>query len=173
MEIDADVDGADGIGHFQKTILQTFRTSIGELAMPTYHGIIKANKMNPSMFYNINVYLIWGMYCVQTFFMLVIMLNFLIAVITNTYDRVSNYQKVISFKNKADLNEECYMLINIFKKLKEYKIIVFSTSKEAIKLENNDLDDSIGIFKRNLSKNTREVLEGHDKLRANVMTVKD
>ena len=141
--------------------------------MPTYHGIVKANKLNPSMFHTINIYLIWGMYSVQTFFMLVIMLNFLIAVITNTYERVSNYQKVISFKNKADLNEECYMLINVFKKLKEYKIVVFSTSKEAIKLEDNDLDDSIEIFKRNLSKMTREVLEGHAELRSNVLTVKD
>lgn len=141
--------------------------------MPTYHGIVKANKMEPSFFHAINIYLIWAMYCVQTFFMLVIMLNFLIAVITNTYDRVNNYQKIISFKNKAELNEECYMLINVFTKLKEYKIIVFSTSKEAIKLEDNDLDDAIDIFKRNLSKNTREVLDGHQKLRANVLTVKD
>ena len=117
MEIDPEVAEADGLNYFQKTILQTFRTSIGQLGMPTYHNIIRANKMNPSIFNTINIYLIWLIWAIQTFFMLVIMLNFLIAVITNTYERVNNYQKIISFKHKAELNEECYMLINVFTQL--------------------------------------------------------
>ena len=40
--------------------------------------------------------------------MLIIMLNFLIAVITSTYERVMNYQKIISYMHKAELNVEVF-----------------------------------------------------------------
>jgi len=65
--------------------------------MPAYHKIIRMNKLEPSVFNGINVYLIWTTYVVQTFFMLVIMLNFLIAVIGTTYERVIMKQKIITF----------------------------------------------------------------------------
>jgi len=77
MEIDPEVDEAE-LSFFQKTILQTFRTSVGELGMPTYNNILKRED---SIFKTINIVLIWFCWFIQTFFMLVIMLNFLIAVI--------------------------------------------------------------------------------------------
>ena len=36
MDVDLEVDEAQAIGKVAKIILQTFRTSIGELAMPRY-----------------------------------------------------------------------------------------------------------------------------------------
>lgn len=36
MEIDAEVNEAEGLNYFFKIVLQTFRTSIGELATPVY-----------------------------------------------------------------------------------------------------------------------------------------
>ena len=54
------------------------------------------------------------------------------------------------------------MLLKFFTNLPEYKIIVFSTSKEAIKLEDNELDESIDIVRRNMSKQTREVIDEYD-----------
>ena len=36
----------------------------------------------------LNVYCIWGVWYIQTFVMMVVMLNFIIAVITSTYDKV-------------------------------------------------------------------------------------
>ena len=41
MEIDGEVDGAEGLNYFMKTLLQTFRTSIGELGMPVYTKILE------------------------------------------------------------------------------------------------------------------------------------
>ena len=70
--------------------------------MPMYAPL----KEDDSMFRSINVTLIWICWFFQAFFMLVIMLNFLIAVITSTYERVMNYQKIISYMHKAELNME-------------------------------------------------------------------
>lgn len=101
------------------------------------------------------------------------MLNFLIAVITSTYERTINYQKIISFKHKAELNEECYMLMTVFTKLQEFKIIVFSTSKEATKLEDNELEDAVDNLKRYMTKETRDLTNSHKELNDNMLIVKD
>ena len=82
MEIDPEVVDAQGMNYSQKMFLQVFRTAIGELGMPVYNDILaKEDKL----FVSINVILIWVVWFFQTFFMLIIMLNFLIAVITSTY----------------------------------------------------------------------------------------
>jgi hypothetical protein len=69
--------------------------------------------------------------------MLVIMLNFLIAVITSTYERVMNYQKIISYMHKAELNSETFQLMRFFYTLEEYRFIIFSTSKQSSTLEDD------------------------------------
>jgi thiosulfate reductase cytochrome b subunit len=59
--------------------------SIAEVGVPAYEEILKHP---PSFFKNTSIVLIWGMWYVHTFFMFVMLLNFLIAVITNTYTNV-------------------------------------------------------------------------------------
>ena len=41
-----------------------------------------------------------------------------------------NYQKIILYQQRAELNEECYKLLSIFIKIKCFKYIVLSTNKE-------------------------------------------
>ena len=100
--------------------------------------------------------------------MIVIMLNFLIAVITSTYERVNNYQKIISFKHKAELNKDCYILIRCFKELPEYKLIVFSTSKEATTVDDNVLEEAVVDLKRYVSKETREIKSNQKEINDNI-----
>ena len=88
MEIDDEVNEAKNLGYFAKTFLQTFRTSIGELGMPKYNNLVA--KKNGGIFKAINIFLIWLCWFIQTFFMLVVMLNFLIAVITSNYEKVKS-----------------------------------------------------------------------------------
>ena len=87
MEIDPEVEeGAEGLSYFQKMILQTFRTSIGELGFPQYGKILMEQENNPSVFHSIQIAAIWLIWFVQTFFMLVILTNFIVAVVVGTYD---------------------------------------------------------------------------------------
>lgn len=78
----------------------------------------------------INIELIWLAYFVQVIFMLVIMLNFIIAIIDQTYVAVNKNKNMHVYMNKAELNEEYYQLAKYFKELKQFRVIVFSTSKE-------------------------------------------
>lgn len=114
MEIDPEVEEAENMTYFQKMLLQTFRTAIGELGMPVYPRILHRP---PSIVKTVNITLIWICWFSMTFFMLVIMMNFLIAVITSTYEKAINYQKIISYMHKAELNLEVFQLTSFFWKM--------------------------------------------------------
>jgi hypothetical protein len=49
-----------------------------------------------------------------------------------------NYQKIILYQQRAELNEECYNLLSIFIRIKSFKYIVFSTNKEMKKDQNHN-----------------------------------
>ena len=57
-------------------------------------------------------------------------MNFIIAVINSTYERVKLDQTYIGYKHKADLNLECYELISLFGLQNKIKVIWFSNEKD-------------------------------------------
>ena len=110
MEIDPEVNEAEGLNYFAKTVLQTFRTAIGELGTPVYTKLLEKED---SIFKSINILLIWVCWLCQTFLMLIVMLNFLIAVITDNYNSVAKKQLIYGYLHKAQLNHETYMLLSV------------------------------------------------------------
>ena len=75
---------------------------MGELAMPGYKKILKRD----TKFATFNVILLWILWYVSVFYMLVIMLNFLIAEITTSYQHVIDQKEPITYMQKASLNLE-------------------------------------------------------------------
>jgi len=55
------------------------------------------------------------------------MLNFMIAVIEDTYGDVDNVKQYHIMYNKAELNRDYFQLIKYFINLRNYRILVFST----------------------------------------------
>ena len=76
--------------------------------------------------------------------MLIIMLNFIIAIVDRSYTKVQGEKRIHVNWNKAELNQECYQLMKFWKTLEEYNVLVFSTCKdyeeEFIGLEENEYD---------------------------------
>lgn len=67
----------------------------------------------------------------MTFFMNVMILNFLISIICACYERVKGVQQIISYKQKAELNFECFQFYNMLGYMKKpFKIIAMSTTSE-------------------------------------------
>ena len=126
-EIDSEVVEAEWISFTHKTFLQAYRTSIGELGMPRYPKLLlKEDNFQRSM----NIYLIWLLWYTQTFCMLVVLLNFIIAVINETYNLVKNDQVLINYADKAELNKECYEILSFLKKHAEFSVIRFTVNKQ-------------------------------------------
>ena len=63
---------------------------------------------------------------------LIILLNFLIAVISQGYDNVVAEQEKLHFVNKAYLNYEFFMLEQYFDITKDYTVLVFQIDSEKI-----------------------------------------
>ena len=138
--------------------------------MPKYEKILEKE---PSIFKDINIYLIWLVWFVQTFFMLVIMLNFLIAVISSNYEQTMIQQKLIGYRHKAELNYEIYMLVNIFKKMDEYKCIVFQCSKSNESYNEDEFDEKFDSLKKFINRENKRVMQEYIKLNENIQFVKD
>jgi hypothetical protein len=115
-EIDEEVEdmGVD-LNYFELLLLQTFRTIIGEIAQPIYEKLMKEDA---TFSRSMKMYTIWVIWYSQQFVCLIIMMNFIIAVITTTYAKYEVYQKTITYKNKAELNMEFFELMNLFGKYK-------------------------------------------------------
>jgi len=161
MEVDAESDQLEGLGYFEKVIIETFRTAVGEVGFPGYSGIMAEE---PSMWRGTNVIIIWVLWFVQALFMLVVMLNFLVAVLQQTYDRIQSYQKIILYRQRAELNEECFTLMQIFQTLPRYKYVVFSSCSRAQTEDNYYLAEIRNQMKAMAQSQGRRILTCHEEL---------
>ena len=78
------------------------------------------------------VFFIWFVWILQATFMVIILLNYLIAVISQAYERVVNKRYVYSYMHKSQINFDYYMIVDqIYGDLGEPKtprILVFVDS---------------------------------------------
>lgn len=170
LEIDEEVQ-VKGLNYFFCTLLETFRNAIGELALPAYDKLmskqdglmVKLKPHTPTR--DINIYLIWMIFFMQTYFMQILMLNFMVAVIMSTHERVigGGLQIVISYKHRAELNYETQMLKAVFITLPEYRSIIFSTSKS----EKTDIEEMLDNFNK-IKKKIEELNEKKSSLHQDI-----
>ena len=92
----------------------------------------------------------WLYYIFTLLFMTTIMLNFMIAVIMDTYDRVTLIEDRYKYQGRAMLNFDFYEIKRFFTKClkkSEYRLIIFSDSKEINNEKNynatSDISDEI------------------------------
>jgi len=83
-------------------LLLVFENSIGNINDPVFDDAhIKGYKM----------YLVWLIWWFNQFMIVIILLNFLIAVISQSYENVMNSATILKFKDIAQLNREAYLVM--------------------------------------------------------------
>ena len=146
LEIDTDDDIKDvkgpGFNKFGLIFLQTYRIVMGEIGVPAYEDL--ENRQKHWIALQSQIFLIWCTWFICTFSMIIILLNFLIAVITETYEEVATKQSIYTYVHKASLNEEIYHIISFFFRMKPYKAVVFSFNKELAVSGNNSGEEVSG-----------------------------
>ena len=182
MEIDPEVDEGPVNSYFMKTALQAFRTTYGELGMPVYWHLLtlkdpdcpyvaanmpagSTEEPNPGAcewvppedtIKRLKIAMIWVLWFGQTFWMLVVMLNFLIGVINGSYEKAMTFQEIIRYRHKAELNEECCIYKSFFYKLKEYKTNVFTTCKAVDQTQKDSSIEIMGSIQKFIGNNHRD-----------------
>ena len=92
-----------GLGYQWRMILNVLRTSIGDLQLPDETLWIHPEKGNS----NVMIFLIYLAWVANIFFILIVLLNFLIAIVSNSHEKVINKGMVNKYKHQAILNREC------------------------------------------------------------------
>jgi len=110
-----------GVNRYIALVLMTFRNAIGDLSPPEYGSwVTEVQEANGNTDYKMNwsqrviVSALWLVWCLQVILMIIVLLNFLIAVISETYERVYGEKTICFFIDKAVLNLEYFQIIDSF-----------------------------------------------------------
>ena len=119
VEIIEDVDGEyPKLGNDIGLILQTFGTAIGNINPPTYewwfpNDARRLLQEGPSGFSVTQILILiwaWVLLLFNVLFMFIILCNFLIAIISQTYDEVMGKEQIFNYESKCDLNIEAAII---------------------------------------------------------------
>lgn len=88
-------------GTFTNFFLQVFENSIGNISPPTFV------EKHPS---NLRVFGVYTTWFTNQFVVLIILLNFLIAVISQSYENVMNSQSILTYLSRCEWNKEMYQM---------------------------------------------------------------
>jgi hypothetical protein len=76
-----------GLSFIGTAIISTFRNSIGDTSSPDYKNLVSRYDENPILA-STSIRFIWLMFIAQQYFCVIIMLNFLIAIVSNSYENI-------------------------------------------------------------------------------------
>jgi membrane-anchored glycerophosphoryl diester phosphodiesterase (GDPDase) len=90
----------------------------------------------------IQLAMIWCVWFFTQYMILIIMLNFLIAVISDTYSRETERLTMHTYQFRNQLNLEFLTIRDTFFKPKDFHCVLYITDKETYRADNMELDRS-------------------------------
>jgi hypothetical protein len=86
MGMRVEVDDYDGLGFKMRALIQMYRNSIGDIAPPKYNLYLDIHKNITSTENKLMITIIWALWFLNQLFILIVLLNFLIAIISQSYE---------------------------------------------------------------------------------------
>jgi len=120
-------------------LLQSFENSIGNIQAPNYPEF-KGKDLN-SFLKGVQIFLIWFVWFANQYIILVIMLNFLISVISDTYVKITELSKMHTYRYRSQLNIEFLSIRDKFRKPLKVSCILLVTSNDKYQIEESDYSD--------------------------------
>ena len=71
--------------------------------------------------------LIWLMWISHQFLILIVLLNFLIAIISQSYENVMSKQEIYKYQQRVQMNKECLQLLDFFGLLPDFNCLLIVT----------------------------------------------
>lgn len=105
-----DVYPGKGLSRFQSMYIQQYATTLLFLRVPYYNSMLKHTTLDPSISKDkhdatyldfdksVTVFFIWLIWFFMTFFMNIIMINFLVSIVCSSYERLKGSTQIISYK---------------------------------------------------------------------------
>jgi len=86
--------------------ISSYRNSIGDIQAPEYGAEVQNQ--------GTHLFVIWLCWYLNQFLVMIVLLNFLISVIGETYANVTGQAMMHMYKQRSDLNHECILMLQIF-----------------------------------------------------------
>ena len=128
----ADVNSDDykGLNTFTKLFLQTYEDSVGNADVPIYSFWIDSAGEAPTTIRGFMVGLIWVTWFTNQWFIFIVLLNFIIAIIGQSYDSVMEKATQYMYLQRTDMNMECRVTLKYLGMLKTMDQFVLTASLE-------------------------------------------
>jgi len=172
LQVEVPDDAYPDLSSLFRYVLQTYGNSIGNIAPPVYTcwTTSMADEAAPlvQVQKHVIIALIWFVWLFNQFLNLIIMLNFLIAVISQVYEAVVSNQEQLNYKHKAELNHEFFMLRKFARQTQEYRILVFSLDKDEAHQAADEWLDFVEAVKAFTLQQNQHLQSKVDKLQAAV-----
>ena len=104
------------------------------------------------------IMVIWMVWIIHQFMTLIMILNFLIAIISQSYENVMSKSQILKYKTRVDLNLECLQVIDFLVKLERFESLLIVSQNED-HLENGEWEgvvNSIKLYIRQSMKNLKK-----------------
>ena len=127
------------LNRFLALFISTFRQSTGDLQPPNYGTWVDIQENDEKTGY-IAIILIWAVWVGNIVFTLIMMLNFLIAEVGNTYNRVVGLGQKNHYRQAASVNKKYFLFFYFCRNLKifRYDAIVFTTRMDKYESSQDD-----------------------------------
>lgn len=121
-----------------RTLIQVYRNSIGDIAAPQYDLWFNPEKYTKEENYGyyegrlgkMMVGLIWTIWFLNQFFCMVMLMNFLIAIISDEYATISTFQNHYTYMRRKELNFDCLCVYNFFQQLEDFNTLIVWSDPE-------------------------------------------
>ena len=137
--------------------LQTYRNTVGDDAPPDvpYWNV----QSNTPVYSKIMIGLVWACWLFNSFLLMLILLNFLIAVLCESFDTVQNEAIQYQYKAKAEMNVDTMLLQKVMGKLNPFEAVILSCKSSSTR-SSNPLDKAIEQIKQSQEKVKEDMIKG-------------
>jgi ABC-type multidrug transport system fused ATPase/permease subunit len=111
-----DVKSYEGIHEIFKYVIFAFENGIGNINPPTVEEWYFEEKT--SITQSVLIYLIYIFWIMSQYIMLIVLLNFVIALLSGVYEQVMDYKMIYEFKQKGQLNAEADRFFDFIRAVK-------------------------------------------------------
>ena len=92
------------------------------------------------------IYLIWTVWFLNQFFCMIMLLNFLIAIISEEYASINTYSSHFLYSRRKELNYESLTVYNYFNKLPDFNTLIVWSNPESDPIGTKDISSVIKSF---------------------------
>lgn len=103
----------DNLNEFWASDIYTYRNSVGDLQLPDASFWIDREEAAPLVSGSMAV-LLWFLWFLNNLLLCILMLNFLIAIISQSFERMMEQQLVTNYGHRIEFNRDCRIVLNYF-----------------------------------------------------------